>query len=159
MSRDFLHAVIVFFVILFAGIGLMYASANMQLNPTSTPTPPQEAQNNQNQDATLRKLIKIEDEKVGSGKIVKSGDTITVNYTGTLTNGKVFDSTKGKPPFTTRIGVGQVIKGWDLGIVGMMVGGKRRLTIPSVLAYGSQVQGAIPANSTLIFEVELLAVK
>jgi FKBP-type peptidyl-prolyl cis-trans isomerase len=104
--------------------------------------------------------LQIEDQTVGTGKEAKSGDTVTVNYLGTLENGTKFDSSYDRnQPFTTQIGVGQVIQGWDEGIVGMKVGGKRKLTIPSALGYGSQATGSIPANSTLIFEVELLGVK
>jgi peptidylprolyl isomerase len=90
----------------------------------------------------------------------KAGDTISVLYTGRLTDGTVFDSTSshGNQPFETPIGVGQVIKGWDEGMLTMRVGGKRRLTIPPNLGYGSQAEGPIPANSTLIFDVELLKV-
>ncbi len=104
--------------------------------------------------------LKIEDIQVGTGAEVKSGDTVTINYKGTLTNGTKFDSSYDRgTPFTTQIGVGQVIKGWDVGVVGMKVGGKRRLTIPPDLAYGSRDIPGIPANSTLIFDLELLAVK
>jgi peptidylprolyl isomerase len=79
---------------------------------------------------------------------------------GTLDNGTKFDSSYDRnTPFTTKIGIGQVIKGWDEGIVGMKAGGKRRLIIPSNLGYGSQDMGSIPPNSTLIFEVELISVK
>jgi hypothetical protein len=104
--------------------------------------------------------LKIEDEKVGTGPAVKSGDTIAINYVGTLPNGTKFDSSYDRgTPFETQIGVGQVIKGWDEGVVGMKVGGKRKLTIPPALGYGDQAQGSIPANSTLIFEVELVSIK
>ena len=104
--------------------------------------------------------LQMQDLTVGTGTEVKSGDTVTVNYLGTLTNGTKFDSSYDRnQPFTTQIGVGQVIKGWDEGIVGMKVGGKRKLTIPAALGYGSQAAGSIPPNSTLIFEVELLSVK
>lgn len=104
--------------------------------------------------------LQIQDLTVGTGVAAKSGDTVTVNYRGTLTNGTKFDSSYDRnQPFTTQIGVGQVIKGWDEGIVGMKVGGKRKLTIPAALGYGSQDMGTIPPNSTLIFEVELLGVK
>lgn len=104
--------------------------------------------------------LQIQDLTVGTGQEVKSGDTVTVNYLGTLTNGTKFDSSYDRnQPFSTQIGVGQVIKGWDEGIVGMKVGGKRKLTIPPALGYGSQPAGSIPPNSTLIFEVELLSVK
>lgn len=104
--------------------------------------------------------MKVEELVVGSGKQVKKGDTVIIHYTGVLTNGTVFDSsvTRGQP-FETQIGVGKVIRGWDEGVVGMKVGGKRRLTIPPELAYGEQAVGPIPANSTLIFELELLNVK
>ena len=115
---------------------------------------------NTNMDSVDVKGLKIEDIKVGTGKEVKSGDTVVIHYLGTLTDGTKFDSSydRGKP-FETQIGTGRVIKGWDLGVVGMKVGGKRKLTIPSDLGYGNQAVGSIPANSTLIFEVELIDVK
>jgi len=91
-------------------------------------------------------------------KLTKKGDRITVHYKGTLTNGKEFDSSYTKQPFTFTLGSGEVIKGWDEGIAGMKVGGKRKLIIPPDLAYGNRQQGNIPPNSTLIFEVELLKV-
>ena len=87
------------------------------------------------------------------------GDLVTVHYVGTLTNGAKFDSSYDiNRPYTFRLGAGAVIAGWDQGVVGMKVGGKRRLTIPPSLGYGSQPQGPIPANSTLIFEIELLSI-
>lgn len=105
--------------------------------------------------------LKIEDEKVGTGAAAVSGKKVTVNYLGTLENGKKFDSSYDrKTPFTFSLGEGAVIKGWDEGIVGMKVGGKRKLTIPSKLGYGERGAGSdIPPNSTLIFEVELLKVE
>jgi len=104
--------------------------------------------------------LKIEDIKIGTGPAVKSGDTIDINYIGTLPDGTKFDSSYDrKEPFETQIGVGAVIKGWDLGVVGMKVGGKRKLTIPPSLGYGDQAAGTIPPNSTLIFEVELVGIK
>ncbi len=106
------------------------------------------------------KLI-IEDIVVGEGDVAKAGNMVTVHYIGTLTNGTMFDASRnhGDKGFSFTLGAGQVIKGWDLGVAGMKVGGKRKLTIPSDLAYGDQaVGGVIPANSTLIFEVELLSV-
>jgi FKBP-type peptidyl-prolyl cis-trans isomerase len=102
----------------------------------------------------------IEDEVVGTGATAVAGDNVTVHYIGTLTNGTVFDASRnrGNQGFSFALGAGQVIKGWDEGVAGMKVGGKRKLTIPSNLAYGNQaVGGVIPANSTLIFEVELLS--
>lgn len=104
--------------------------------------------------------LKIEDIQVGSGPEVKSGDTVTINYKGTLTDGTKFDSSYDRgTPFTTQIGVGQVIKGWDEGVIGMKAGGRRKLTIPSDLAYGGRDIPGIPANSILVFELELIAVK
>ncbi len=104
--------------------------------------------------------VKIEDLVVGTGAEAKVGSTLTVNYTGTLENGTVFDSSYGKAPFDFPLGAGQVIPGWDTGLVGMKVGGHRRLTIPPELGYGAQGAGtSIPPNATLIFEVELVAVK
>ena len=103
--------------------------------------------------------LKIEDIQVGSGEEVESGDSVVMHYTGTLTDGTKFDSSRDRnEPFETQIGVGQVIEGWDKGVVGMKVGGKRKLTIPPDMAYGDQAIGPIPANSTLIFDVELLEV-
>lgn len=104
--------------------------------------------------------LKITDTVVGTGTEAKTGDVVFVHYTGTLTNGQVFDSsiTRGEP-FSFQLGSGMVIQGWDIGIQGMKVGGKRTLVIPADLAYGNRAIGSIPANSTLIFEVELLDVK
>ena len=103
--------------------------------------------------------LKSEDLKVGTGTEAKTGDTVKVNYVGTLTNGTKFDSSYDRnEPYTFTLGNGEVIKGWDEGVAGMKIGGKRRLTIPPELGYGDQPQGKIPANSTLIFEVELLDV-
>ena len=101
----------------------------------------------------------IEDLVVGTGATAAVGDTVSVHYVGTLTNGTEFDSSYSRnQPFTFRVGAGQVIAGWDQGIPGMKVGGKRRLTIPPSLGYGNQANGPIPANSTLIFDVELLSI-
>jgi peptidylprolyl isomerase len=100
--------------------------------------------------------VEIEDTATGSGAEAKSGMMLKVNYTGTLTNGTVFDSSAGRAPFEFALGAGQVIPGWDQGLPGMKVGGKRTLTIPSELAYGPQGSGSIPPNATLIFEIELL---
>jgi FKBP-type peptidyl-prolyl cis-trans isomerase FkpA len=100
------------------------------------------------------------DEVVGTGDEAVAGKTVTVNYVGTLTDGTKFDSSYDRnQPFDFQLGGGQVIKGWDQGVVGMKVGGKRKLVIPPDLGYGAQANGKIPANSTLIFEVELLGVK
>ncbi len=100
--------------------------------------------------------VKIEDLRVGTGLTVGAGMSLTVNYTGTLTDGTVFDTSIGNRPFTFVLGVGEVIAGWDRGLVGMKVGGQRKLTIPSELGYGPQGSDPIPPNATLIFEIELL---
>jgi FKBP-type peptidyl-prolyl cis-trans isomerase FkpA len=103
----------------------------------------------------------IDDVKVGTGAVAKAGQTVTVHYTGWLTDGKKFDSSKDRnEPFVFHLGAGEVIKGWDEGVQGMKVGGVRNLTIPPSLGYGSQgAGGVIPPNATLKFEVELLGVK
>ncbi len=106
--------------------------------------------------------LQITDETVGTGAAAAAGDTVTVNYVGSLTNGSVFDASAnhGDTGFTFNLGAGQVIKGWDQGIVGMKEGGKRKLVIPAELAYGDRAIGnIIPANSTLVFEVELVKVQ
>ncbi len=113
-----------------------------------------------NKTMEIAKLI-IEDKVVGTGAEAKAGDSVTVHYIGTLTNGTMFDASRkrGDQGFTFKLGAGEVIRGWDQGVAGMKVGGKRKLTVPPELAYGNQaVGGVIPANSTLIFEVELLKV-
>jgi peptidylprolyl isomerase len=103
--------------------------------------------------------VKIEDTQPGSGAAAKEGDTLVVNYTGKLQDGTVFDSSVGKTPFEFMLGGGQVIPGWDQGLVGMKVGGKRTLTIPPDLAYGAQGTGPIPPNATLTFDIELISIK
>ena len=154
-------------VVVFVGITafIFYKkSNNVGLNPTisvtplPTPTPTPEA----NKIIKMENGLQIEDLKVGTGPEAKAGDTISVNYIGALENGAVFDaSEKHGGPATFQIGVGQLIKGWDQGIPGMRVGGKRKLIVPPSLGYGSQNvgNGLIPPNSTLVFEVELMAVQ
>ncbi len=122
---------------------------NTQVAPTTMTT----------ENADTLQMIDI---TVGTGVSAAAGDSVTVNYVGSLTNGTIFDASAnhGTTGFTFNLGAGQVIKGWDEGIVGMKEGGKRTLIIPASLAYGSQAVGdVIPANSTLIFEVELLKVQ
>ena len=105
--------------------------------------------------------LKIIELQVGEGAEAASGQTVSVHYRGTLENGKQFDASYDRgTPFTFPLGAGRVIKGWDEGVVGMKVGGKRKLVIPPDLAYGSRgAGGVIPPNATLVFEVELLDVK
>ncbi len=105
--------------------------------------------------------LRIDDLIAGKGQEAKSGDTIVVHYTGMLEDGKKFDSSYDRAqPFEVKIGVGYVIKGWDMGIPGMKIGGKRKLTIPHQLGYGKYGAGdAIPGFATLVFEIELLKIK
>jgi FKBP-type peptidyl-prolyl cis-trans isomerase len=126
--------------------------------PAPTPTPaPTPAQPPPDPNA---KLV-IKDVVVGKGAEAKAGDTVKVHYVGQLTNGDEFDASKkhGTEPFTFELGKGRVIKGWDEGVAGMKVGGKRKLTIPPNLGYGARgAGGKIPPNATLVFDVELVEV-
>ena len=110
---------------------------------------------------TMNNGLVIEDIKIGDGQEVEKFNIVTVNYTGLLEDGTKFDSSlnPGRSPFRFTVGAGQVIKGWDDGLIGMKVGGKRKLTIPPSMGYGNRNMGAIPANSTLIFEIDLLSIE
>jgi FKBP-type peptidyl-prolyl cis-trans isomerase len=103
----------------------------------------------------------IEDVREGTGAEAKAGNTVTVHYVGTLTNGNKFDSSRDRGQgFSFQLGAGRVIKGWDQGVAGMKIGGVRKLTIPPELGYGARgFPPVIPPDSTLLFEVELLSVK
>ena len=105
--------------------------------------------------------LKIKEVEGGFGSVAKAGNQVSVHYTGWLEDGTKFDSSKDRnQPFRFPLGAGHVIRGWDEGVAGMKVGGKRRLTIPSELGYGARgAGGVIPPNATLMFEVELLGVK
>jgi len=128
----------------------------------STQAPEQESisQTDERQ-VEMAEELKIEDLVAGEGEEAKAGDVVEVHYTGTLTDGAKFDSSLDRGvPFEFELGAGEVIPGWDQGVAGMRVGGKRKLTIPPELGYGERgVPGTIPGNATLIFEVELLGIK
>jgi FKBP-type peptidyl-prolyl cis-trans isomerase len=103
--------------------------------------------------------VKIDDIIVGKGPTVEKGDYVELHYTGTLTDGTQFDSSvESQEPLSFRVGHGQMIRGFDKGVLNMKEGGKRRITVPAALGYGSRARDKIPANSTLIFEVDLLKV-
>src|SRR5687767_14952724 len=112
-------------------------------------------------DAAAPAGLQIEDVKVGTGDTAETGKTVSVHYTGWLTDGKKFDSSKDRgQPFEFPLGGGRVIKGWDEGVKGMKVGGVRKLTIPPEMGYGARgAGGVIPPDATLVFEVELLGIK
>ena len=114
-----------------------------------------------NPEITTESGLKYVDLAVGTGREAKAGNLATVHYTGWLTNGTKFDSSVDRrDPFSFPVGAGKVIRGWDEGVIGMKVGGKRKLTIPSQLGYGARgAGGVIPPNATLLFDVELLEVK
>ena len=105
--------------------------------------------------------LQVEDVVVGTGAEATPGQTVSVHYTGWLTNGTKFDSSVDRgQPFVFPLGAGRVIKGWDVGVTGMKIGGKRKLTIPPELGYGARgAGGVIPPNATLVFDVELLGLK
>lgn len=178
MTKNMVPVLIILIVISVGITGIFFLSNqtppnNNQLNLNTTPIPtsviitPQVSQDNQQQKLDINTFhaspsgLRIRDEVIGTGQEVKTGDIVTVNYIGALSNGVKFDSSYDRnQPFTTQIGTGRVIKGWDEGIIGMKVGGKRTLIIPSDLGYGAQGAGeSIPPNSILIFQVELLDTK
>lgn len=101
----------------------------------------------------------VQDLVEGSGEASQSGDSVSVDYTGWLPTGDKFDSSIGRAPFSFTLGAGRVIRGWDEGVVGMKVGGTRRLVIPSQLGYGVEGAGAIPGNAVLVFDVEMKAIE
>jgi len=148
MNKKFVWAIFLPLIILaiFLLFRLSGKTDKVTTMPTATPT-------------TAPLSFSVTDVTVGEGLPVKAGDKIAVHYKGTLLDGTVFDSSYDRgTPFSFTLGAGEVIEGWDKGFDGMKVGGKRKLVIPSVMGYGAQAVGTIPANSTLVFEVELLEV-
>jgi FKBP-type peptidyl-prolyl cis-trans isomerase len=126
---------------------------------TATTTNPSTMQPLTNIPSPLPTTLTMQEVTVGTGAEAKAGDTVTVNYIGQLPDGTVFDASANHGPFSFTLGAGQVIPGWDQGVAGMKVGGTRILVIPPALAYGSQAVGnVIPANATLVFQVELVSI-
>jgi len=137
-------------IIIFFAVGSVYQYLTGNNQQTS----------NMNKSITDSKTPVVQDSVVGKGGVAENGKKITVNYTGYLPDGKKFDSSLDRGiPFEFTLGVGQVIKGWEIGIQGMKVGGKRTIIVPPEFGYGDKAMGPIPANSTLIFDVELLKVQ
>jgi len=144
---------------------VLVAVVTIALTTTSSGDKPKEG--DKDKEGEKDKVVKTEsgleyvDLKVGEGAAAKKGDQVSVYYRGTLKeNGTEFDKrVSGQPPFEFVLGEGEVIQGWDEGVAGMKVGGKRKLTIPAKLAYGPRARPGIPANSDLVFEVELVKVK
>jgi FKBP-type peptidyl-prolyl cis-trans isomerase len=150
-------------LIVVAFVGLIVASNYKAIgtdNTTPLPKPGKANSTVSSSSTPTTSTIDITELKLGEGRELKKGDEATFHYIGTLENGSEFDSSvRTDKPFTTTIGVGKVIKGWDEGLPGMKVGGKRKLLIPYSLAYGERATPKIPAKSNLIFEVELLSIK
>lgn len=136
----------------------MLKGSNKSATGKASPTPSSE--NKKVHDVSIVDGVTVEDEVVGTGAEAQNGKKLSVNYLGTLADGTKFDSSYDRnQPFEFTLGSSHVIQGWERGIVGMKVGGKRKLTIPPELGYGERGQGKIPPNSTLVFEVELLKVE
>jgi len=157
-QRTIIGAILVLVIALIAFFVIRDYTAKASKYPIGTldATPPSLTSNA----VTTASGLQYEELQVGTGATAKSGDSVTVNYTGWLTNGTKFDSSIDRgQTFDFTIGAGNVITGWDEGVQGMKVGGTRLLVIPPTLGYGSAAQGSIPANSTLIFEVQLVAIK
>lgn len=158
MDKNKIIALATATVLIVVGFFIFYNKNKTDINATKQNETIDLKLNNQKMD---KQGVQIEILKEGTGAIAKKGDTVSVHYTGTLENGTKFDSSVDRgTPFEFSLGAGQVIPGWDIGVEGMKIGEKRKLTIPSELAYGSRgAGGVIPPNATLIFEVELLGIK
>jgi FKBP-type peptidyl-prolyl cis-trans isomerase len=149
-----MRSIYTLFLISFAVLGLASGCGNSNKSVTSSPTKVSGPA------TTTSSGLQYWDIVVGTGATAVRGSEVKVHYTGWLTNGEKFDSSRDRgEPFAFRLGAGQVIKGWDEGVVGMKIGGKRQLRIPPELGYGANgAGGVIPPNATLIFDVELLEV-
>jgi FKBP-type peptidyl-prolyl cis-trans isomerase len=126
--------------------GFVVVAAGACRKPAASPPPRPDA-------------LRIDEVKVGSGPVATRGKVVKVHYTGYLPDGTRFDSSLARQPFQFQLGQGSVLKGWDLGVEGMKVGGKRKLTLPPALAFGDRAVGQIKPHSTLVFDVELVAVQ
>ena len=148
--------IVIVIIVLLLGAGAFFAYR--AFFPSTSAQPPQIANGDM---VTTASGLQYQDIVVGEGTEAKSGDRVSVHYTGWLEDGTKFDSSLDRgTPFEFTLGVGEVIKGWDEGLAGMKIGGKRQLVIPSKLAYGSAGAGnLIPPDATLVFEVELLGIK
>lgn len=161
--------IVIILLISFALIGFLIRKDNQTRTETQVSQNPTPTGNINKEDKTTNPVVmeentnelKIEDITVGAGDEAVNGKMVTVHYSGTLTNGTKFDSSYDRGvPFSFNLGAQEVIQGWDLGVAGMKVGGKRKLVIPSSLGYGATgAGGVIPSNATLLFEVELLKVE
>jgi FKBP-type peptidyl-prolyl cis-trans isomerase len=141
-----------FAVCLFASCGLLQTACSVAGTQTKS--------GGDEKVVTTDSGLKYVDQKEGSGETAKAGDMVQVHYTGWLKDGSKFDSSRDRnTPFAFPLGAGKVIKGWDEGVAGMKVGGKRKLIIPPELGYGARRAGRIPPNSELTFEVELLNIR
>jgi FKBP-type peptidyl-prolyl cis-trans isomerase len=168
MNNKTITIIFIAVVAIVLGVGIWYNNQSNQAYQQQQAAQGQQAQQEaaQQQQQTQQQLqkamndLKITDATVGTGATVKQGDTVNVLYAGSLDDGTVFDASSkhGNQPFSFTVGAGNVIQGWDLGLVGMKVGGKRDLVIPSDLGYGPGGSGPIPPNATLHFTIQLLSI-